>query len=395
MQKKLEFAFLNIGHFYDHFFMLIFATASALALTTEWGLEYSELIPYATPGFVAFGVCAIPAGWLADRWSKRKMMLVFFIGLGTGSILTSQASEPWIMGFGLTVIGAFAAIYHPVGLALVVEKRDKTGMPLALNGVFGNLGVASAALITGFLIDYDGWKPAFAWPGILCFLTGFAYWFLVVRAVPKKTLEKESTTNQIVASERELDIKVLIRAFCIVLITTAFGGLIFQSTTFALPKVLHERLSELAGTATLVGQYAFWVFALAAAGQLVVGYFVDRYPIRFVFALVALVQATAMAFMVGTDGWLALPVTMVFMLGVFGQIPINDVIIGRITASNWRSRVFAMRYIISFSVMASTVPLIAWIHSNWGFDRLFAILSTAAACIFTTVLALPKSVSAR
>ena len=64
--QRLRFFYLNIGHFLDHLFMLVFAT-TALRLTLEWDMTYAEVIPYATPGFVAFGVCAIPSGWLADR----------------------------------------------------------------------------------------------------------------------------------------------------------------------------------------------------------------------------------------------------------------------------------------------------------------------------------------
>jgi hypothetical protein len=81
------------------------------------------------------------------------------------------------------------------------------------------------------------------------------------------------------------------------------------------------------------------------------------------------------------------------MLVVFGQIPINDVLISRITRSQWRSRVYAFRYIITFSVMASSLPLIALIHARWGFDSLFYVLSVAASCIFVSVLLLPRALS--
>ena len=123
--RQLRFLFLNVGHFLDHYFMLIFATAAALRLTTEWNLSYAELIPYATPGFIAFGVCAIPAGWLADKWSREGMMLIFFIGIGLSSILTGMANSPQQIAATLTSIGIFAAIYHPVGLAMVVKGRKK------------------------------------------------------------------------------------------------------------------------------------------------------------------------------------------------------------------------------------------------------------------------------
>jgi MFS family permease len=394
--NRIHFVFLNIGHFYDHLFMLVFATVAALSLSHEWGMSYAELIPYATPGFVAFGVCAVPAGWLADKWSRNGMMLVFYIGIGLSSIFTALAETPLQIGIGLFAIGFSAAIYHPVGLALVVQGRENTGVPLAINGIFGNMGVACAALITGFLIDHAGWRSAFVWPGVVSIATGVAY----AGGLYTGRVAGAEKTYFPVATKKAADVPVmnrrlLGRVFVIIFFSTAVGGFVFQSTTFALPKVFDERLAELAVSATLVGWYAFVVFSIAALGQLVVGYLVDRYSVRSVFALVAGLQAIFFAVMLGLTGLSALAVSMAFMLAVFGQIPINDVLIGRITRSEWRSRVYAFRYIVSFSVMASSVPLIAWIHARWGFDSLFTLLSVAAACIFTSILMLPRAVSAK
>jgi MFS family permease len=393
---RIHFVFLNIGHFYDHLFMLVFATVAALSLSHEWGMSYAELIPYATPGFVAFGVCAVPAGWLADKWSRKGMMLVFYIGIGLSSSFTALAETPLQIAIGLFAIGFFAAIYHPVGLALVVHGRENTGVPLAINGIFGNIGVACAALITGFLIDHAGWRSAFVWPGVVSIATGIAYAGLLYTG---RGADAEETHLRVAikkaADATVMNRRFLGRVFVIIFFSTAVGGLVFQSTTFALPKVFDERLAELAVSATLVGWYAFVVFAIAAFGQLIVGYLVDRYSIRAVFALVAGLQAIFFSVMLGLTGLSALVVSMAFMLMVFGQIPINDVLIGRITRSEWRSRVYAFRYIVTFSVMASSIPLIAWIHSRWGFDSLFTLLAAAAACIFTSVLMLPRAVSAK
>ena len=392
MADRIHFVFLNIGHFYDHLFMLIFATVAALTLSQEWAMSYAELIPYATPGFVAFGVCSVPAGWLADKWSRNGMMVVFYMGIGLSAILTALAETPLQIGIGLFAIGLFAAIYHPVGLALVVQGREQTGLPLAFNGVFGNMGVACAALITGFLIDHAGWRFAFVWPGVVSIATGIAFTVLLYMARGSGVKEAQISLGDKGTSEAQtMDRRLLARIFAIIFFSTAVAGLLFQSTTFALPKVFAERLAELAVSATLVGWYAFVVFAIGAFGQLVVGYLVDRHSIRSVFALVAALQAIFFAAMPGLTGWRAIIVAIGFMLVVFGQVPINDVLISRITRSEWRSRVYAFRYIVNFSVMASSVPLIAWIHARWGFDTLFTILSAAAASIFVSVLMLPRA----
>jgi MFS family permease len=141
----------------------------------------------------------------------------------------------------------------------------------------------------------------------------------------------------------------------------------------------------------LVGWYAFIVFSVAAFAQLVVGYLLDNHSLRTIFAVVAIAQAGFFIGMTHLSGIASLLVAIGFMLAVFGQIPINDVLVGRVARSEWRSRAFALRYIVTFSVSASAVPVIAWIHNGWGFSLLFQLLAAAAAIIFLTVLLLPKT----
>lgn len=388
--ERAHFLFLNLGHFYSHFFMLVFATVSALRLAAEWEMAYASLIPYATPGFVAFGLCALPAGWMADKWSKEGMLALFFVGIGASSVVTALSGSPLQLGAGLFFIGLFASIYHPVGLALVVQNSRTLGMPIAVNGVVGNMGVAAAALITGMLIDLLGWRAAFALPGGIAVLTGAAY-VVFTRWARSATVH---TGTAIVEGVGQPEVQTphrswLMHVFAVVFLTTAVGGLIFQSTTFALPKVLDEQLREIASSPSRVGVYAFGVFSFAAIGQLVVGYLLDRYSVRLVFASVAVTQIACFAAMPGTDGWGALVVATGFMLAVFGQIPINDFLVGSVVRSEWRSRAFALRYVVTFSVMALSVPVIAMVHRNWGFDTLFLLLCIASATILAAVLTLP------
>jgi len=394
-RERLSFLFLNVGHFLDHLFMLIFATVAALRLAEEWGMSYAALIPYATPGFVAFGICAIPAGWIADKWSREGLMIIFFIGIGVSSIATALADSPVEIAAGLFAIGVFAAIYHPVGLAMVVHGRTKTGIPLAINGVFGNLGVAAAALLTGWLIDTGSWRNAFVLPGVVSMGLGAAYaafvWSGRAARATRAAARAGGAAKKTAGGASTIERATFVRVLSIIVFTTAVGGLIFQSTTFALPKMFDERLTDIAGSATAVGGYAFLVFTIAAFAQLVVGYLVDHHSVRTVFAFVAGLQAVFFAIMYQLTGIAALVVSVAFMLVVFGQIPINDVLVGRITRSEWRSRVYSIRYIVTFSVMASTLPLIAGIHATWGFSVLFVVMAVAASGIFAAVLMLPRT----
>ena len=377
--------------------MLVFATAAALTLAREWGMSYAELIPYATPGFVAFGLFSLPAGWLADKWSREGMMLVFFFGIGISAVATALAQSPLQMAFGLFAIGVFGAIYHPVGLPLVIQGYVKTGLRIAVNGVFGNLGVASAALLTGYLVDQSGWRSAFIWPGLVTIVIGIGYAFLVARVHSKEPSADEGGASPATATAGNLQLgrNLLIRIFAIVFFSTAVGSLVFQSTTFTLPKIFDERLGDLAVSATLVGWYAFVVFAIASMGQLVVGYLLDRFSIKAVFVAVAIFQVVFFLAMIGRVGSIALLISIAFMLVVFGQIPINDVLVGRVTKTEWRSRAYGLRYVIGFTVMASAVPMVAWIYARWSFDALFVVLAAAGAGILIAVMMLPRQLASK
>ncbi|MGD9802636.1 MAG: MFS transporter [Hyphomicrobiaceae bacterium] len=401
-RDRLHFLFLNVGHFLDHLFTLVFATVAALALTREWGLSYAELVPYAMPGFVAFGLFSLPAGRIADRWSRHGMMVVFFVGIGFAAIATGFAQTPLQIGVLLFLVGVLAAIYHPVGLAMVVDgaKASGTGMAIGINGVWGNFGVGCAALITGWFIDHGGWRSAFIVPGVLSILIGLAYWWLVRADIHSAAVKRQAAVATPAAANSNAaptsppmsaDAKAALwRLTAIVFFTTAVSSIIFQSTTFALPKVFDERLQGIAGSATLVGWLAFLVFAVASMAQLVVGRLLDVLGPRTVFMGAALLQLVFFAAMPGFHDLSALAIALGFMLGAFGQIPINDFMIGKMAKSELRATVYGVRYVVSFSALAATLPLIAWVHGTYGFDMLFRILAVAAALILVAVSMLPR-----
>ena len=410
-RDRVHFLLLNVGHFLDHMFTLIFATVAALALVREWGMSYADLLKYATPGFFAFGVFAYPAGWIADKWSREGMMVVFFVGIGAAAIATGFAATPLQIGLGLFAIGVFAAVYHPVGLAIVVAKWKNTGMRIAVNGVWGNLGVASAALLTGYLIDNGGWRAAFIAPGIAAILIGVAYAALRWREIAADHGKpKAAPATGGAAAMRPSFGSVLWRVSVIVFVTTAISSIVFQSTTFALPKIFAERMQDVGATlagglgaigipgradvATVIGSLAFVVFAVASMAQLVVGSLLDRFGPRPVFMIAAAVQVAFFAAMPAVHDWAALAVALGFMLGAFGQIPINDYMIGRMAQGEARARVYAIRYVVSFTALAAALPLIAFVYEGWGFDTLFRLLAVTAFVIFIAVSLLPRRMPA-
>jgi MFS family permease len=278
-------------------------------------------------------------------------------------------------------------------------------MRIAVNGVWGNLGVGSAALLTGYFIDHGGWRAAFVVPGAFAVAIGIAYALVCrteLRARPAAGKAASAAGPSLAPDYKAL----LMRISAIVFLTTAVSSIIFQSTTFALPKIFDERaqgaaaalaqwlrdagLSAHADIATMVGAFAFIVFAVASMAQLVVGSMLDRFGPAPVFMTVAALQVVFFGLMPGLHDGLALAVALGFMLGAFGQIPINDYMIGKMASGELRARVYGVRYVVSFTALAAALPLIAFVYERWGFDTLFRILAVAAAVILCAVALLPR-----
>jgi MFS family permease len=373
--------FLNLGHALDHLFMLIFPTV-VLAMSAEMQRPYAELLPLSLGGFIAFGACSIPAGWLADRWSRFGMMVVFFIGIGLASILTGFARSPFEIAAGLTLIGVFAAIYHPVGTAMLVATTSQIGRTLGINGVYGNMGLAFSALAAGALADSVGWRWAFIAPGAISVALGAAF----------AALKPDVGTAQAPArpAPARLPRAVLARVFLLLTIAVVCNGIIFNATTVSMPKVFDERLAALTQSTFGIGALVCGVYMIAAMAQLIVGRLLDRRPVKGVFVAVMAMQVPLL-FLAGTmQNYLMLAVAVAMMFFVFGQVPINDTMIARYTAEEWRARAYAVRYVVSFSAAALSVPLVATIYrSTGGFGPLFTILAVLAFITFAAALLFP------
>ena len=381
-ERRLLVLFINLGHFLDHLAMLVFPTV-VIALAREWQRPYSELLPLTLGGFIAFGAFALPAGWLADHWSRYRMMAVFFFGIGASLFLTGFAQSPWQIGMGLTLTGMFAAIYHPVGIAMLVAAPEKIGRALGWNGLYGNLGLAAAAVISGALMDLWGWRAAFFVPGLLSMAAGAAFLLLVPDPGPVKKSSKSIGLH--------IDRRTMARIFAILLIATACGGVIFNSTTVAMPKVFDERLRALTQTNLGVGALVAMVYATAAFAQVAMGALIDRFELRRLMIGIALVQIPLLALAANLQGWAMLAAAFAMMLGVFGQIPLNDAIVGKYVADEYRARVLSVRYVVSLGVAAVAVPLIAVLHrTEGGFSNVFLTLAALAAGMLAASLFFPS-----
>jgi len=375
--------FINAAHVIDHMFMLIFP-AAVLGMTEAFSQDYAQLIGLSLGGFIAFGACSLPAGWLGDRWSRRQMMMLFFFGIGAASILTGLSTNPTMLMIGMTLVGVFAAIYHPVGTAMLVAYAQNRGREIGLNGMWGNLGVAFSALLTGFLVAHFGWRSAFILPGCVSLFVGVLFaWNVKDEPIPQRA----HTAPKGHAGQR---ISMTI-VFSVLALATATGGVVFNATTMTYPKLFQDRLHDLFASPQILGLIVSLAYAFGAVAQLTMGRLLDRYSLKWPFVILTLCQAPLLFGLAHIEGWPVILLGAGFMFVVFGQVTVNDAMVANFVAPQWQSRVFALRYFLSFGASAAAIPLIAFIEPRQGLGGLYVILAGIAALTFAAALIFPRT----
>jgi MFS family permease len=373
---------LNVAHALDHLMLLVFATAvSAIALDFGVG-RWEDLMPYAAGAFVLFGIGSLPAGKLGDAWGRRAMMLVFFFGIGASSFLVAATQTPWQMAIALTVMGAFSAIYHPVGIPMLVQGADRPGRVIGVNGLAGNLGIAFAALLTGFLVKYYGWRVAFIVPGLLSIGAGV----LFALVAPWEHAPPSKRAPKIV----DLSRATLARVFLVLTMTSTCGALIFNFTTNGNGELMRERLAAITADPATLGTLLAAVYAIASLAQVVVGRLIDRVPLKKLFLGIVAMQIPLFALAAHAQGWALYVLALGFMIFVFGAIPFTDALIVRYVDDRMRSRVAGVRLAVSFGISALAVWLLGPVVKASGFDFLLMLLAFIAACSAVAIFGLPE-----
>jgi MFS family permease len=375
--------FVNAAHFIDHYSMLIFA-AAVIVMGPALGMAYSELLPYATPGFIAFGAGSLLTGWLGDRWSRRHMMVIFFVGIGASMIAVGLVNTRLELGAALLSIGLFASIYHPVGTAMIVSYADRLGREMGINGVWGNLGVASSALVTGVIGQYLGWRWAFIVPGVATILLGLAFMWAVAH-------EDRSGVKQAAAQARVArhDMWRVILALLIVVIAISTT---FNAVTVALPKLFAERLSGLTQSPALLGLIAAGVYVFGAMTQYTIGKLLDRHSLKAVSLPLSFVLAPFLYLAAELSNLPLIVAAIGIVMGAFGQVTVNDAMVGKYTSEEWRSRAYAVRYFVGFTAAGASVGLVAWLYQQGGFATMLHAFAGLCLLVIAAAIILPPEI---
>ena len=366
VHRRRSLRFLNFAHFLDHFVILIFPTV-VLGLEAVYRRSYGDLLALSTAAFTAFGLFALPCGWLADHWSRRNMMAIYFLGTGLSCIAVGLTQGFHTLAIALFAVGLFAAIYHPVGIPMVIDAAVNRGRTMAWNGVWGNVGVSVAAGLTAWITATFGWRSAFFIPGAVFLVTGMAY----IALVPK---DGAHHAPKVTAQDVTLDRKLLFAVIGLFMTLAMSSGLVFNALTITLPKIVDARIGHDLPLA-LVGALSTLVFLAGGAAQLSIGRAVERIQPHYLVAGVAMLQLIGVVWMTYATGWILLVSLAVAIAAIYAQVTVNDIVLARYTPPKWRGRIYALRFFIIFTSAGPAVWGIGKLYDRGGFN--LVLLTTA------------------
>ena len=387
-QISLRLLYLNFGHFIDHMLILIFAKA-AFSAGIDFGFgkdgAYAEMLFYGIPSLVLFGACAPIAAHMADHWNRNGMLTVFFVGIGLASVLTGFAQSLLQIGLGLALIGIFASIYHPVGIAMVIEGGGKVGWRLGVNGLWGNMGVAAAPLVTGLILVQFDWRMAFIIPGSISILIGLGF-LGFVRSVDVRAPEAIRQEKELIGFAPGWQ-----RALVSLALVTAAGGFVFGAMTFLIPRLFEVRMQGITSDIAVTGTLASIIYAVAAFAQLVVGRAIDKRSIKNVLIFIAVGQPLLLFLMAMQTDYALFAVSLLAMGFVFGQIPITDAVLSQYVPDQWRAKVLSIKFLINLVIGALALMTARYLLSTGaGFEAVMRVISIAACFIVGAAILLPN-----
>jgi len=357
-----QIALINVSHGFTHYALLILATAVLGMVAQEpgrFGSDYGPILALGTGMFVLYGVLSLPMGWLADRVGRRGLMAAHFLGTGGAMALAGAAPGPWSLGALLAVMGAFNAIYHPIGTAMLVEAAgEKVGRSVGLNGVCGNVGVALAPVVTAAIAATLGWRWGFVLPGLACMAVGLLW----LREAPLDLSGRLGGGKPFPAIPRPV-----VRRAVMVLLSIAFAsGFVFNAFTLLLPKLMQERLAATPNLLPVVGMLAFAATLFGGVTQFTVGRMLDRTTLKRVFMPLAVIQVPALLALALVQGWVVLPLAALLAASIFGQVTVNETMTARYVAPALRARLYSVRFFVGFLGAAAASPLVGLLHDMSG-----------------------------
>ncbi len=389
-EKKI-IIFTSVAHYFTHFYELLFP-ALAIPLVLSLKMDLTDVLKLSFLMYLLYGVGALPWGFFADRYGSSKSLVIFFLGTGMGSILTSFSDSQGGLIFTLAIIGFFASISHPAGLGLISIGVRNRGSALGINGMAGNLGLMSAPFIAGLFNWLVGWELTFLLIGILSILGGIATALVRIDETPlqgKPEKQESGPTNN----------NHYMKYFLILCAAMTLAGFAYRMNSIILPAYLEFKagflwnylkdfdLSNLQGAKTMAATLLVsFVYIISAFGQLVAGKLADRYDLRWLYFGFHAVSIPFVVSMGILNEQLLVIAASLYVFFALGMQPIENSLVAKYTPKRWRSTSYGIKFILTFGIGSLAVYIVGWIKNAYNLETVYFISGTIVSGLALLVL---------
>jgi MFS family permease len=362
------------GHFMSHFNMLVFP-ALVLPLTVRLGIGMAQVLALSFWMYLLFGLTALFWGVIADRFGAKRLLFVFFVGAGLSGIGAALwLDSPVMFAFALAAVGLFSGIYHPAGLGLISKEMSRGGIGMGYNGMFGNLGLALAPLLTGVI--HWLWGPQAAYLVLGGLNLGGALLmivFPVAEATPATSTDSAGGNG-------------FLWPFIFLLAAMMMGGIVYRGASVILPAYFELKTPELylwlmeatrgeisqnlvATTITSI------IFLIGILGQYSGGRCADRYAPAVCYLIFFGIAGPAAFCMALTRDLLLVGIAVIFFFFLLGMQPIENTLIARFVPRRFHHSAFGGKFVVTFGVGALAVKGVAAIETIYNIETVFFFLT--------------------
>jgi predicted MFS family arabinose efflux permease len=252
-----------------------------------------------------------------------------------------------------------------------------------VNGLAGNLGIAVAAVVTGLLIKWIGWRAAFAVPGVLAIGCGIVFAMVCPKESEAPSKRKGGKAKVVLTPA------MLVRTFAVMTAAAVTSSLLFNFTTNGNSQLMFERFRGVLEDPAILGALLAVIYTIASFAQIVVGRLIDRMPFKPLQLWMSVAQIPLLIIAAHTESWALFGSLLLVMIFVFGSIPFTDAMIVRYVDDRLRSRVAGMRLTVAFGISSLAVWLLGPLVKEIGFANALWIMAGIAALKAAIVLLLP------
>ena len=379
--SSLTLLFSSVGHAFMHMFAAFYFVI-VLSIETEWYLSYDQLIKLWSFGALLIGLGAIPFGWLSDKWSRSSLMVIMFFSMGFSSILCGLSSSPTGLFLGLSILGLACSIYHPVGIAWVVNSSKKKGKALGINGIFGGIGIGSGAFIAGFLLKFFSWNVTFIIPGLISICVGFCLLTLILF----NKISFQNINSQFIKEENSVNKLIII---AIIMLCAMFGlGLTFQIMQTSLPKVFDIRLDNY--STFRIGSTIGIIYFISGFMTFVGGILADNFSLKKIYIIGLAAQIPCYLAIAYFSGYPLIFVCLLAAMFNSSILPAENILLSKFTPEKHHGLIYGCKFVIVFCSGPLAVFAVANIYQmTLEFTNLYLISFYVMLFIFFLVIFLP------